>query len=394
MNTLTRGLDACPEMRSPDERHGLPFDRIEAHDNAFVVPFRRGLRSGTAFHAGVFDAQGDALPHTEMKTMMRASLPTPEVRDAALPGAETLTGTWLFCGIASSQFGHVITRSLGRLWATEHVPKDVQLLFVSMLYNEDQHRFLTRLLDHMGISNRYKIVQNPTHVERLITAPDLFSEASHGTATPEYAKWVRTRSIPPHDTSARRKLYITRSRLSPCVGRCLNEDLLEKNLENAGFEIIAPETLDLADQFKLYAEAEIIVAGEGSALHIVPFSMRDSATLAVVQRRKEVPELISNQISSFSSARVTYIDAIRDVYWPKQRADNLSLVSLDFRTLRDDLITVGALDTPSSWRVPTRDEEMMSLRAGRPDDAVFLSDEERIAFLRVLRRQRRARRAA
>lgn len=394
MNTFTGVFGACPEVRSPDERQGLPFDRIEVHHNAFVVPFRRGLRSGTAFHAGVFDAQGDALPHTEMKTMLRASLPTREVRDAALPGAETLTGTWLFCGIASSQFGHVITRGLGRLWATEHVPKDVQLLFVSMLYNEDQHRFLTRLLDHMGISNRYKIVQNPAHVQRLITAPDLFSEASYGTATPEYAKWVRQCSIPPHDTSARRKLYITRSRLSPCVGRCLNEGLLEKNLENAGFEIIAPETLDLADQFKLYAEAEIIVAAEGSALHIAPFSMRDNATLVVIQRRKEVPDLISNQISSFTSARVTYVDAIRDVYWPKQRADNLSLVSLDFRKLRDDLITAGALDTSSSWRVPTRDEEMMSLRAGRPAESVFLSDEERIAFLRVLRRQRRARRAA
>ncbi|MFA8386613.1 MAG: DUF563 domain-containing protein [Pelagibaca sp.] len=394
MNTLTRGFDAVPETRSHDELCGLPVDRIEAHDTAFVVPFRRGIRSGTDFHAGVFDAQGDALPHAEMKTMLRASLPTREVRDAALAGAETLTGKWLFCGIASSQFGHVITRGLGRLWATEHVPEEVQLLFVSMLYNEDQHRFLTRLLDQMGIRNCYKILQNPTHVERLITAPDLFSEASHGTATPEYAKWVRQRTIPPHDTTARRKLYITRSRLSPCVGRCLNEDLLEKNLENAGFEIIAPETLDLADQFKLYAEAEIIVASEGSALHIVPFSMRDTATLVVVQRRKEVPDLIANQISSFTPARVTYVDAIRDVYWPKQRADNLSLVSLDFLKLRDDLIAAGALDNSSSWRVPTRDEEMMSLHEGRPADAVFLSDEERAAFLRVLRRQRRARRAA
>lgn len=388
MPDIARRAAKRPNLRASD----LPFEQIMAHDSALVVPFRRGKRTKSAFAAGVFDESGLVLPNTEMRMLNRRAAPDRTVWAEARDGADWLEGQWLFCGIASAQFGHIITRSLGRLWATERLPPDVRLLFASMMFNEDQHGVLTRILSHLGIQNGYRIIDRPTRVETLFTAPELFSEASEGVATPAFSHWVRQRATPHHDKQSRRKLYLTRGRLSPEVGRSLNEDVLERNLAAAGFEIVAPEALDLSDQFRLYAEAEIIIAAEGSALHVVPFSMRETATLVVIQRRKEVPVLIANQISSFTKARVIYVDAIRQVYWPQERADNVSLVSLDFRALRNALVEAEVLDSSSSWSIPTPSAELRSLHAGRPPDAKFLSDEERAVFLRTLRRQRRARR--
>jgi capsular polysaccharide biosynthesis protein len=112
-----------------------------------------------------------------MRTTTRWAAPKKSTREDALEGAAYLRGEWLFCGIASAQFGHIITRGLGMLWAAQALPKDVNLLFVSMLYNQDDHPFLTEFLENAGIEKTYRILSEPAQIERLFTAPDLFSEA-------------------------------------------------------------------------------------------------------------------------------------------------------------------------------------------------------------------------
>lgn len=370
----------------------LPFKQIESHEEALVVPFRRRKRNQDGFDAGVFSSDGDVLPNTEMRTTTRWAAPKESTREDALEGAVYLEGEWLFCGIASGQFGHIITRGLGMLWAAQAFPKDVNLLFVSMFYNQEKHPFLTEFLENAGIEKKYRILSEPAQVERLFTAPDLFSEAQKCIADRKYAQWARDQFTPKFDKRRKRKLYITRGKLSPKLGRFLNEELVETFLEDAGFEIVAPETMSLRDQLKLYAEADTIIASEGSALHLICMALRDTATLAVIQRRPKVPGLIKNQVASFCNADVHYIDVIDRVFWPKQRADNVSLVRLDFDQLHEALVSCGVLAKTAEWRVPTKEEERLSLHAGRSEAEQFLSDKERLVFLRQLRRKRRARR--
>lgn len=377
-----------------DSGFGLPFDQIATHANALVVPFRRGKRNKAGLEMGVFSETGEVLPHTEMHTLGHLAAPSEAGRRAALDGADHLKGTWLFCGLASAGFGHSLTRSLGILWALERLPGDIGLLFGSKISQQTHHPVLTQLLRNMGFDNDRLVLKRPTHVDHLVTAPNLFSEANKAVATPEFVCWSRDRITPKYDRRRRRKVYLTRSRLSPCLGRYLNEDVLEKNLEKSGFEIVAPETLNLSDQLRLFAEAETIVAAEGSALHLIPFSMRTSAKLVVIQRRSEVPVLIQNQINSFCPASAHFIDAIDRVYWPQERADNLSLVRLDFEKLRAALIDCGVVKSDAYWAEPNKDEEQDSLYAGRSRSERFLSNEERIVFIRELRNKRRERRQA
>ena len=388
MNKAVRAFDACVDVGVSDESLGLPFDEIVTHDNAFVVPYRRGVRTGSAFHAGAFDAQGRALPGAEIRTIHRSTRVTRDVFDAALPKAETLNGGYLFCGILSAQFGHIITRSLGTLWATEEMPEDVTLLFVSMMYNADEHRFLEHLLASLGVKNRYKILRKPSHIETLYVAPNLFSEVNWCKAPPAYRDWIRGRAPKAKASSFGRKIYITRDRLSGLAGRHLCEDVLEENLARAGFDILAPEQLSLTEQFALYEHADLVVAADGSALHILPFTIQDRAKVVVLQRRSEFPVLINNHLESFSDTSVVRVDAIDDIIWPKERADNSALVSLDFRKLRDVFLEHGVIDAQDRWTIPTKEDLERSQQLGRPKSESFLTDVERPQFLRNLRQQK------
>lgn len=388
MNTSARAVEAYWETSSPVASQDLPFDRIETHCDAFVVPFRRGKRTGPLFHAGVFGADGLALPNTQMGTVHRSSMPTIEVRDAALKGAGRVGGTWLFGGIASAQIGHVITRSMGMLWALEALPKDTKILFASLMYPDATHAFMKNLFRELGIRNDFRILRKPTHVERLITAPDLFSEVTQCMAPEAYATWLRGRAVPRVPSPVGRKIYITRDRMSGLVGRHLCEDILEDNLARAGFDIVAPEQMSLAEQLAMYAEADVVIAADGSALHILPFTFRDDAQLFVIQRRPKMPRLIQEQLSSFTRSKIVKIDVISDVIWPMERADNVALVQLDFRKLRDVFVAHGIVPKSAKWRIPSDKDLRVSQRLGRDPQKGFLTDVERPQFLRQLRLQK------
>jgi len=293
----------------------------------------------------------------------------------------------------SHQFGHVITRGLGRIWATERLPKSVNLLFASLLYSDKEHTFLRHLLRTLGIENDYAIVQAPTHVETLYTAPDLFSEAHEGLASPAYAEWIRSKLPKQARSRFGRKIYITRDRMTGTVGRHLCEDVLEDNLSNAGFDIVAPEKLGLEEQLEMYREADTVIAADGSALHVLPFTFRPDATCIILKRRSEIPPLITNHVRSFTQAKIVEIDVIKDVAWPLQRADNISLVTLDFEKLRENLIAQGVVGAKDPWRCPSPSEILASRNLGRPQSVGFVTDAERPQFLRQLRRKRQERKS-
>ena len=266
-------------------------------------------------------------------------------------------------------------------------------MFASLLYSDKEHAFLSHLLRTLGIENDYAIVQAPTHVETLYTAPDLFSEAHEGLASPAYAEWIRSKL--PKQTRSRfgRKIYITRDRLTGTVGRHLCEDVLEDNLSNAGFDIVAPEKLGLEEQLEMYREADTVIAADGSALHVLPFTFRPEATCIILKRRSEIPPLITNHVRSFTQAKIVEIDVIKDVAWPLQRADNISLVTLDFEKLRENLIAQGVVGAQDPWRCPSPSELLASRNLGRPQSVGFVTDAQRPQFLRQLRRKRQERKS-
>ena len=371
--------------------------------NAIVVPPPPRIPRLRQLQLAVVDADHNAVPGTICGTNRLTSAGF-QPSDTQLEKPEILPGTWLFGGLASHHFGHQITRSLGRLAALPHAGPIDGILFAPL----DQRardaaaiNLLTRLLAGLGITAPIRVITEPTQVNRLIIGPDLFSEANDCRADPAYALWARGRFLPkgaaPLPGS---KLYVTRSKLDPTLGRLLNEDILEQNLSRHGYQIYVPETQSLPDQLRTYAMAETIITTDGSHGHIMAFARQSGQQIITIARRFDAPKSLLTHLESFghglTNSSHTYLTCLAREWWPQQRTDNLSLGECDFAALLQTLIRAGALppDAATNWQIPNQAQINASKALGRPDTDRLLSTDERTDFLRALRQARKPKAAA
>ena len=319
--------------------------------------------------------------------------------DLLLANPETLPGTWLYGGLASHHFGHQITRSLGRLAALPQAGRIDGIIFAPL----DQRardpaaiKLLSRLLAGLGITTPIRVITEPTQVAQLMVGPDLFSERINCVADPAFIKWARDTFVPsglrPVPGS---KLYVTRTRLDPTLGRLLNEDLLERNLARHGYQIYVPETQSLPDQLRTYAATETIVTTDGSHGHVMAFARQSGQKIITIARRFDAPTSLLRHLDSFGQGLTdtthTYLTCLRREWWPRQRTDNLSLGECDFAALAENLIRLGALPpgAATNWDMPDQVQINASKALGRPDGDRLLSTEERAEFLTALRQSRK-----
>lgn len=69
--------------------------------------------------------------------------------------------------------------------------------------------------------------------------------------------------------SGKGKLYLSRSRLSPGMRKVYEEDLLERELEGRGWQVVHPQELTLGKQLELLANSHTIAGCVGSAMHLL-----------------------------------------------------------------------------------------------------------------------------
>lgn len=381
----------------------LPSTATVLYENALVVPPAARRRSGRVLPIAVLDRNGEPIPAAACGTHRRSSTgyrPDP----AALADNERLGGTWLWGGLFSHHFGHQITRSLGRLAGLEGVEGLDGILFAQLdgrAAGAGNAALFRRLLDGLGIGHPFHVVTRPTEVERLHIGPDLFSEQTECAAAPAYVAWARRQVLPdatrPIPGS---RLYVTRSRLDPSLGRILCEDVLEENLARHAYDIFAPEAHSIPDQLRRYAEAETIVTTDGSHAHLIAFARQPGQRVVMIGRREEEPVNLLNHLKSFgtglSDADFRYLNVRRTEWWPQERADNRSLGEIDFAALYRELASCGAISSDASipWTVPGEAELEQSKARGQKTGEQLIPARERPAFLAELRKRRKVTAAA
>jgi len=75
------------------------------------------------------------------------------------------------------------------------------------------------------------------------------------------------------EAAGQRLLYFSRSRLQECLRRSENEEALEAELVQRGFELVHPQELPLAEVARLVNQAALIAGLMGSAMHNVLFRL-------------------------------------------------------------------------------------------------------------------------
>lgn len=336
--------------------------RIQVLENAIVVPFGAGKRSGVRRPGGVYTADGVFVDDsTCYRTSDLATIAKPKGK--APEPVEHLKGTHLYGGLLYQHFGHFLAESTGRFWALNHVDMPVDgsvfLPKKKLTWPKRYARPLRGWLAHFDpvLANVQAPVE-PVSVERLIIAPQGFGTNDMMWACPEYRDYVHGHFAKDIPAAGAEKVYISRSKLFSKRGRYLAEARIEQLLMDEGYTIFHPQAEPLEVQIAQYKAATHIISSDSSALHLAAFFMGGEDQIAIVKRRPgRIFEDFLWQFESFTGKRPAVIDALNGTAYRFEGAGEGQtselFTELDLRALGAELGALGFVSAPSKWRNPT-----------------------------------------
>ncbi len=209
--------------------------------------------------------------------------------------AELLDGTWLYGGHWIQHFGHFLIETITTLWP-ETGPVD-GLVFHKYLkrpWTVDpwQERVL-ELAGRGGLPIRVVGTGKALRVENLIV-PSRTVVANGWAHRPAREVWERVASGfrgqgGPAKVFFSRTLFneVRRREQHKKVPRTESERdrALDSLFAAEGFEVVSPETLDIDQQLRLAANAQVIAGCSGSALHLSAFASPGSRIIEIGDRR-------------------------------------------------------------------------------------------------------------
>lgn len=353
------------EKPSPEGGWSTSVTRLH---NAILQP-PQGKRPLT-FPASVFSS--------DQKVMHEAAVwrgPRRITLDAEPPERtnEHYPGTWMWGGLLYNHFGHFLCESTSRLWALDYFSNDIEgILFFAKWEDRDvapasYHRGFVQL---MGADCPIRVVRSPSTVEQLLVPGQGFGLGDMASGTDIFRQAIQTRFGTKVLAAGGRKLYISRSEMSPRKGGLLFEKHLETLLVAQGYDIFHPQKHSLAEQIARYKAATHVLAAEGSALHLFAMVARADQKVGIVVRRQSgATRSIARHIKAFSGKRPQLIEAIHRHWMPKDGIrKHMSVAELDFPQLQKRLTRSGFISPTEEWsRIDEQsaENEIMSQRFRR-----------------------------
>ncbi|WP_156909615.1 glycosyltransferase family 61 protein [Ottowia thiooxydans] len=226
---------------------------------------------------------------------------------------ENLAGRWLYFGLAVQHFGHFLMESLGRTWALDE-PALGKIDGIIFLMHPDIQGGLPEinknLLD-LVTGLPVKIITVPTLVECIVIPRQESLSGIGMLSTPRHIAALRRRFH--HGVSdAHEVIYLSRAGIKDCAstGKILGGEELEARMQSCGVKVVRPETLSIDQQLEIYRGARVVIAEEGSALHLLAMSAQPDVTVIVIARRPWMTLLIEAHLTLFlgDRARICLID--------------------------------------------------------------------------------------
>uniref|UniRef100_UPI003983C822 glycosyltransferase 61 family protein n=1 Tax=Phenylobacterium sp. TaxID=1871053 RepID=UPI003983C822 len=207
---------------------------------------------------------------------------------------DEIDAAMLLSGSVSEHFGHWISEYLPRLNLLRHHPRFETLPIIVDSVMPPQHFEFLRLLASNPIIQlppggalrcRELVVAAPTyffpvHMNQGHTVPPERQGPVSVEAFHFMSRRVQARLPPPDRTD--RKIYLSRRKRGGRRPR--NEDEICAYLAARGFEILDPEDHTFADQVRIFQEAQVVVASNGSSLMNAIFSAPGTEFFVLSQR--------------------------------------------------------------------------------------------------------------
>lgn len=299
------------------ERPRLGFGRVAAPEPERAVPVELREVDDAIVTAFEVDAPPEKAPrkrtrgavHTSDGTLVPTSQRAGGVRGehvrAADPGRtevvpdRVLAGTWLYVGNWMTHFGHFLTETLTTLWPRvdgidgllahpftfpRRAPSDAELTLAAAAGFD--------LTPHL-------VEDQAVRVERLLVPSRPF--VPNAVASPEAVTvWERVaeaagRARTPRVFLSRQRFHAAHREAKgrPHRRELVGEAELDTLAARHGFTVVHPEGLEVSEQVRLAAGAELIAGVSGTALHLSAFAGTDTRVLELGDAR--APHGLPNQ---------------------------------------------------------------------------------------------------
>lgn len=233
----------------------------------------KDLPTSVKFIGGIYEADGHPYSPAFLQRGNHEPLQYPEkYTDISSLIIENHYPFAVYGGIILNHYGHFLLETLARYWYLKdyqgdiifHIHPDGPYTY-EKLKSWQKEIFSYLFTD----TSRIKIVANNIQFDKLIIpSPGLvirnFFHQELGESLRIFGKKVFTQ-VPVVSSPQFKKLWLSRSALGFALVK--GEAELEKYLQKEGFYIVHPEKITVAEQVRLYEQAELICGFVGSAFH-------------------------------------------------------------------------------------------------------------------------------
>lgn len=301
-------------LRPPVPDAGWTQD-ITVLEDAIVVP---PVEQNFVQAAGVLHADGSYCASGALWRNGRALTTAPEMPTGDLPRRR---GTWLWGGVLWMHFGHFLVESTARLWALDHLDKEID----GILYIPKRPRngaevlgFQRDLIAFAGNAAPVAAAATPERIERLIVPGQGFGLGPMIGGTEKFRGWAAERFGRDIPAEGPDKLYISRSALPAGRGSLIGEEELEAHLAAQGYSIYHPQKHDIRHQIATYKAARQVIAAEGSALHMLAMVAGPDTEVAMIVRRPSgATRNIETHLAAFTGRACTSITCLNRSWKPR-----------------------------------------------------------------------------
>jgi hypothetical protein len=229
------------------------------------------------FEFGVFDSRQAAVDAARLRREWPRSKTINPVGAWEQPTKE-LRGTSVYGGVIIDQFGHFLLETLARRWFWQADPDTL------VAFHCDKAQLLPWQRDILAA---YGLPQARLHFITESTAFEhlMVPEPGYVISTRFHPAQVAALELLHHRPAKGSRVWLSRSRLGPgALGTFENEAELEAMLSERGWTVVHPQEMPFAEQIRVLAEAEVIAAIEGSAVHSIVTIAAFAGRLLLVPR--------------------------------------------------------------------------------------------------------------
>lgn len=239
---------------------------LTAHDVVIAPPSRPGFMNLTSY--GAVDGGGR---HVPLGPLMMSSRAHYAIQRRVMLGnpVNVLTGGHVWAGMIYGHFGHFIAETLPRLLSIraslDANPGTRILGFAAPNVMRTDLSGMAWFLEKAGIDrHRIDLITEPTRVTRLVLPATPF--AGRYAYLPAVATLIDQYGLSAANPSGER-IFLSRGLLAGAASRVRNIHQIETLFAAAGYTILHPEKLDMAEQVARITAARVLAGENGSALH-------------------------------------------------------------------------------------------------------------------------------